>query len=245
MLEAIPENQVFPLDAVRFSLDDAEHPWVVSERAAIEAHWAREQVERPYLFNGTILMHRGLRLTDGLITGTSHRVPYAALLHLVRTWPEADVFHLFGSPVILSSDGAMLLIRMGANTANPGRVYAPAGSLDLSDITGTQVDLDGGIYREAMEETGLDLSLHEPENRMFCWRRRGLVALFRRFACTETADRLAARMRAHIATAPEQEIEDVVIVRRPEDAGPTVPPYMQAMIDFHFDGPGFNSGWQA
>ena len=243
-MAAIPENRVFGIDAVRLSVDPAEHPWRIDEDAAIEAHWAREQVERPWLFNGTVMMHRGLRLEDGAISGVSHRAPYAALLHWVKTQPAADAWHLFGSAVILSSDGAMMLIRMAAKTANPGKVYAPAGSLDESDIKGGMVDVEGSIHREAREETGLDLAQAAAERQLFCWRRGGRVAVFRRFLLEETADVLAARIREHIRTDPEEEIEDVVVVRSPGDAGPTAPPYMRAMVDFHFASPASGSGWQ-
>ncbi|SOE10454.1 hypothetical protein SAMN05877838_0773 [Hoeflea halophila] len=243
-LSHIPERRVFSLDAVRLRLDEAEHPWRVREHAAIEADWAREQVARPWLFNGTVMIHRGLELEGGVISGISHRAPYAALRRLVATWPRADVWHLFGSAVILSSDDAMLLIRMAAKTANPGKVYAPAGSLDPSDIRDGMVDVDGSILREAREETGLDLTAAAAESRLLCWRSGGLVAVFRRFRLTETADVLAARIRAHIRTSAEGEIEDVVVVRAPQDAGPTVPDYMQAMVDFHFATPRFETGWQ-
>ncbi|MBU4530960.1 MAG: hypothetical protein KUA43_05360 [Hoeflea sp.] len=241
---SIPQNRVFGLDAARLRVDAAEHPWRVAEQGAIAAHWAREQVERPFLFNGTILLHRGLRLEDGAICGISHRAPYAAILHWVKTQPEADVWHLFGSAVMLSSDNAMMLIRMAAKTANAGKVYAPAGSLDESDIKDGHVDVEGSILREAMEETGYDLSQAEPERRLLAWRQGGRVAVFRRFQLDEPASRLTERIRDHIATGSEDEIEDVVVVRRPGDAGPTVTPYMQAMIEFHFDNPDFNSGWQ-
>lgn len=241
---AIPENRIFGIDAVRLSVDPAEHPWRVAEQAAIEAHWAREQVERPWLYNGTVMMHRGLGLKDGAISGVSHRAPYAALLHWVKSQPAADAWHLFGSAVILSSDGAMMLIRMAAKTANAGKVYAPAGSLDESDISGGAVDVEGSIYREAREETGLDLKRAAAERQLLCWRRGGRVAVFRRFLLEETADVLAGRIREHIRTDQEEEIEDVVVVRSPQDAGPTAPPYMQAMIDFHFAASGSGSGWQ-
>lgn len=241
----IPENQVFRLDAVRLEVDAAEHPWQVAEDAAIAAHWAREQVERPWLFNGTTLIHRGLRLADGAITGLSHRAPYAALLHWVKSQPAADVWHLFGSAVMLSSDNAMLLIRMAAKTANPGRVYAPSGSLDESDISGITVDLEGNMRREVREETGIDLSRTPAERQLLCWRRGGRVAIYRRFRLDQPAAVLAERMRAHIRTDPEQEIEDVVVVRGPGDAGPAAPPHMRALIDFHFAAPDFDSGWQA
>ncbi|MDP2149374.1 MAG: NUDIX hydrolase [Parvibaculum sp.] len=232
----IPENQVFSLDAVRLAVDPAEHPWRLADQAAIEAHWAREQVERPFLFNGTILLHRGLRLDEGVISGISHRAPYAAILHWVKTQPQADVWHLFGSAVMLSSDGAMMLIRMAARTANAGKVYAPAGTLDDSDIKDGRVDVEGCILREAMEETGYDLSQAEPERGLLAWRQGGRVAVFRRFQLDEPASVLTARIRDHIATGVEDEIEDVVVVRRPGDAGPTMPPYMRALVEFHFHG---------
>lgn len=245
MPSGIPEHRIFSFDAVELSVDPAEHPWRFAEAEAIDAHWAREQIERPWLFNGTSILHRGLHLEDGVISGVSHRVPYAALLLVVKTWPPVDVWHLFGSAVILSSDGAMLLIRMAARTANPGKVYAPSGSLDETDIKGDRVDVDGSIVRETREETGLDLSHAQAENRLFCWRRGGLVAVFRRFRLAESADVLVERIRDHIRTDPEEEIEDVVVVRAPQDAGPTAPPHMQAMVDFHFEAPDFNTGWQA
>jgi len=241
----IPEKRVFSFDAVQLSLDPGEHPWVSAERSAIASNWARDQVERPWLFNGTVLLHRGLQLDRDVITGTSHRAPYAALRWLVDGAVRADVWHLFGSPLILTADGAVLLIRMAAKTANPGKVYAPAGSLDESDISNGAVDVLGGILREALEETGLDLSGAEAENRFLAWRNAWLVAVFRRFRLAETADVLVSRIREHIRTDPEQEIADVVVVRGPRDVGPTAPAYMQAMIDFHFAAAEFNSGWQA
>jgi 8-oxo-dGTP pyrophosphatase MutT (NUDIX family) len=162
-----------------------------------------------------------------------------------HTDARVDAWHLFGSALIVTSDDAVLLIRMAAKTANPGKVYAPAGSLDESDICHQGVDVQGGILREAREETGLDLSGAKAENRLLGWRSARLVAVFRRFRLEESADVLVSRMRAHIRTDPEQEIADVVVVRGPGDAGPTAPNYMQAMIDFHFAAAGCGNAWQA
>lgn len=230
----IPEARVFELDSVRLELDESEHPWVAENRAAIDAHWAREEIERPWLFNGTVMLHRGLLIEDRVIRGVSHRAPYAALLHLVATKPRADVAHLFGSAIVLSCDGAMLLIRMARNTANSGKVYAPAGSLDPSDISDGRIDVEGSIRREAREETGLDLSRVSTETSLVCWRQGSLVAIFRRFHMDETASVLSRRIADHIRTGAEEEIEDVVVVRKPADAGPTAPAYMKALMAHHF-----------
>lgn len=241
MQSGLPEGRIFSLDAVELCIDAADHPWRIAEAAAIEAHWAREQLERPWLFNGTVLMHRGLHLHDGVISGTSHRVPFAALLHWIKTNPRADVWHLFGSGLILTCDGALLLIRMAARTANPGKVYAPSGSLDESDIEDGRINVEGSILREVMEETGCDLTRSRSEQQLWGWRQGGRVAIFRRFELDEPASVVVERMRQHIRTDPEQEIDDVVVVRAPGDAGSNVPAHMQAMIDFHFARPEFDT----
>ncbi|WP_425497658.1 NUDIX hydrolase [Hoeflea ulvae] len=244
-MSGIPQNRMIRLEAVRLRVDEAMHPWHQAEAQAVDAHWAREQVERPWLFNGTVMLHRGLRHEAGVVTGISHRVPYAALLHWIKTQPRADAWHLFGSAVMISSDNAMLLIRMAARTANAGKVYAPSGSLDENDISGGCVDVESGFVREALEETGYDLARAEAEQPLWCWRFDHRVAVFRRFRLNEPAAVLVERMREHIRTDPEQEIEDMVVVRAPADAGPSVTPYMKAMIDFHFAAPDFVTGCQA
>lgn len=242
-MSRIPENRIFTLDRVRLRLDAARHPWEAAEKAAIAAHWAREQVERPWLFNGTMIMHRGLDLEDGVLDGVSHQVPYAALMRFVKARPDADVWHLAGSAVIQSSDNAIMLIKMAQHTANPGSVYAPAGVLDPSDIRDGMVDVEGSIRREALEETGLDTLTMRADPQLLGWRRRREVSIFRRFTAEETADQLLARIRVHIRHASEQEVEDVLAVRSVEAAGPTAPPNIQALLRHHFSGaePGISS----
>lgn len=243
MIVDMPENQIFSLDAVHLQVDPAEHPWLVAEGEAVDAHWQREQRERPWLYNGTVMLHRGLRFEHGVVSGVSHRVPYAALLHWLKTRPEADAWHLFGSAVILSADGAMLLIRMAAQTANAGKVCSPAGSLDQSDIFGDRLDIDGSIRREAREETGLDLTEAEAEGRLLCWRRGRMVSVFRRYGYAETASQLVARACEHVRTSPEQEVDEMVVVRSSADAGPTAPDYMRALLAFHFDARQIGTAW--
>ena len=68
-MAAIPENRVFGIDAVRLSVDPAEHPWGQAERAAIEA-WLANHDTCPWC--------RGA--TDGALT------PNAALRAAIRRW---------------------------------------------------------------------------------------------------------------------------------------------------------------
>lgn len=234
MMSGIPENQVFGFDSVRLRLDAGMHPWQTAEHEAIEAYWARQESERPWLFNGTVFLHRDLGFRDGVLEGFSHRATYAALLHFVDVMPDADVWQVFGAAAIVSSDNAMLLIKMGPQTANAGRVYAPSGTLDDSDVRDGMVDVEGCIRREALEEVGIDMLTLRTEQQLLGWRQHGTVAVFRRFFADETADQLLARIRPHIRNAPDQEIADILAVRSVEEAGPTAPAHTRALLEHHF-----------
>lgn len=228
------EETFVPIDHVTLRVADGPHPWQLAEHEAVEALWAREQVERPFLYNGTVIMHRGLAMQDGGITGTSHRVPYAVLLHWLAEQPDADIWHLFGSPVIVSSDNALVLIRMAQNTAGAGRIVSPGGSLDLDDIRNGICDVEGNMAREMAEETGLDLKRTRPEPQLTGWRQGHRVTVFRRFHFDQTAAEIAAAIEAHIASEADPEAGAAVIFRDAGGLSDAVPAHMQAMIRFQF-----------
>lgn len=229
------EGRIVPVDVVELSVDTSEHPWHAANRADVDAHWRREHAARPFLFNGEILMHRGLRLDEGRITGMSHVVPYANLLYfLSREARDGDIWHLFAVPVLVAADGGVLLIRMGGRTANPGRVYSPSGSLDAHDIRDGTCDLDGNMVREVGEEVGLDLGQATAEPQRFLHVSRQVVTVFRRFQFTDDAATIAARMEAHIGAQAESEVAAALVARSADDITDAMPAYMARMLRFHF-----------
>ncbi len=232
---AVPDGRIFPVTDVRLVLRDDQHPWHRANVEAIEAHWHKVSVENPFYFNGTVIMHRGLSLQGGAIEGISHGVPFSMLLHFLATGPkEADVWHLFASSILVASDGALVLIRMSERTANPGRICAPAGSLDLSDIVDGRCNIDGNMTREVAEETGLDLGAARAEAALFGFRQERQITVYRRYHFAETSAVLAARIKAHIAKEADPEAADAVIVSSPAGITEALPPYMRAFIAFHF-----------
>ena len=74
-------------------------------------------------------------------------------------FPDTSFRHVFGDLIPRASDGALLLGKMSAHTANAGRVYFPGGAIDESDVFGDGIDIDHNITREMEEELGLDLGL--------------------------------------------------------------------------------------
>lgn len=234
-MEMFAEESFVPLGHVTLRVAEGPHPWHLAEIEAVEALWSREQIERPFLYNGTVIMHRSLTMHEGGITGTSHRVPYAVLLHWLNEQPaQADIWHVFGSPVIVSSDNALVLIRMAQNTAGAGRIVSPGGSLDPDDIRDGVCDVDGNMVREMAEETGLDLSRTRPEPQLIGWRQGHRVTVFRRFHFDRTAAEIAAAIEAHIASEADPEADAAVIFRDADGLSDAVPAHMQAMIRFQF-----------
>ena len=64
--------------------------------------------------------------------------------------------HVFGHAMPVTSDGALIAVRMANHTANAGRVYFAAGSFEPEDFPTEFADVDGNMEREVLEETGLD-----------------------------------------------------------------------------------------
>lgn len=232
---SIPEGRIVPIADIRLDVDGGDHPWHVANREAVDRHWQEERVRRPFLFNGTVMMHRGLKLAGGRISGISHAVSYAGLMYFVsRPWHEGDIWHLYATPVIVSRDNAILLTRMAERTANPGLVYSPSGSLDPGDVRDGACDLDANMAREVAEEVSLDLGAARADAGRFLYNDRRTVAVFRRFRFDEDARDLAARIDAHIARETEPEVVEAVIVRGPHDITPAMPEFMAAMVRHHF-----------
>lgn len=231
----LPEGRLLAIEDVALSVDTDDHPWHAANRAAVDRHWEMERVQRPFLFNGTVMMHRGLGLKDGRIEGVSHAVPYANLMYfLSRSQRDDDIWHLFGTPVLITRDNAVVLIKMSDRTANPGRIYSPSGSLDLSDIRDGVCDLAGNMRREVAEEADLDLDAARADRGMFFYHSRRIVAAFRCFRFDEDARDIAARIDAHIATQDDPEVVAAVVVRGPDDIVEAMPDYMAAMVSHHF-----------
>jgi 8-oxo-dGTP pyrophosphatase MutT (NUDIX family) len=198
-----PESSVFPVSSLRLQLAEGEHPWLHANRSAIARHWEQEIAANPYLFDGRMVFQRALSFSAGHIEGSGHIVPYSAFLHWRAGGRSDGGHHLFGMPMIFSSDGALIAIRMAETTANPGRVYAPAGSLDEHDIADGLCDLDGNMRRETLEETGLDLAAMIVEPGYRAVHLLNSVAVFRIFHAGKSETELLADIQAHIEADPQ------------------------------------------
>ena len=138
--------RVKPLD---LSLAPAPWPFADERRAEIAAHFAKVREAKPEVWNGRVLLCRNPRATASVYRADYFETDFASFLAW-RDWgfPDKSVFNSFGAGALRSADGAFVLGRMSAHTANAGRIYFPAGTPDLHDVVGDHVDLAASVVRE-------------------------------------------------------------------------------------------------
>jgi 8-oxo-dGTP pyrophosphatase MutT (NUDIX family) len=225
---------IFPVSRIEVRVSDEPHPFCLSRQTEIAANWDREVSANPALFDGRMLLMRAIELRDGVVSGECHVVPFSAFLLWRKTRPAGAAVHLFGLAVIVSSDGAVIAIRMGQHTANRGRVYCAAGSLDPDDIREGYCDLDSNMAREVLEETGLSLSDAKTVSGFYGLHGQDAVTIFRVYHFAETASELIEGIAAHIAADPEPEIDTALAIHTADAAQHPYPPFMPPVLEWVF-----------
>src|SRR5260370_1122291 len=207
----------------RFDVGFAPFPWRFAQarRDDIAAHFAARRQATPQLWDGRVLLMRDFGIADGTLRGMYFEVGFAEFLAW-RDWnfPDPAVVNCFAMGALRASDGAYLLGVMSDHTANPGRIYFPAGTPDPHDVRGETVDLLGNVMREIAEETGLtaaDVSVAPGWHAVVDASR---VALMKRIDVPLPASQVRTRMLRHLATETQAELCDIRIVRSAADLDP-------------------------
>lgn len=222
-----PEATVFPIAGVDLRVLPGSHPFVVAEEAAIRENWAKETAANPALFEGRLVFQQRLSFSEDGIAGEGYVTPFSAFMWWRRQPQRQGGLHIFAYPVLESSDGALVAIRMGAHTANPGQVYFAAGSLEQEDIVDGRCDIEANMRREVHEETGLDLADAAAGPGLYASYSRRTVTLMRLFRFDMTADEIVERIEAHMLVAEDKEIAGAVAIR---SAYPKAYPYNISML---------------
>lgn len=232
----LPQQRFVPVRDITIAVDPAPHPYETAMAEAIESNWAAEQAANPALHNGRVCMLAEAALRGGRLSGRCHLVRFATLLYWRKNRESTTVEHVFAHAMPVSSDGALIAVRMGPLTANPGRIYFAAGSFDHDDISDGLIDVKGNMRREVLEETGLDLHDARADFGYRLYARDGNVVLLRRYRFDMTANEIADRIAGHVARDDEPEIEEPVIIRAGEALPGGLMPHMAPVIEWHFSG---------
>ncbi|NLS15615.1 NUDIX hydrolase [Rhizobium sp. P40RR-XXII] len=221
-----PEGTIFPISGIDLTVFPGEHPFHLREQEAAQENWAREIAANPSLYDGRMVFQHRLSINGGAVKGEAYIVPFSTFLWW-RKQRQPGGFHLFAFAVTVSSDGAIIAIRMAPHTSNPGRVYCAAGSMDENDVVDGRGDVDGNMRREVLEETGLDLNDATADPGYYAMHIKRSVTLLRVFRFPWTAEDMLRRIEAHMLVSEEDEVDGVVAIR---SADPTAHPYNIAML---------------
>lgn len=231
----IPRGIILPVASVDVRLDPEPHPFEIDNMALIEENWRLEHAANPHLYDGILTLPSELRFNaDGELIGRCHLARFATMLYWRKNKGSPDIEHCFAQAALVARDGALVAVRMGAHTANAGRVYFAAGSFEPEDFVDGRADTVGNMHREVMEETGLDLTHTPREPGYHLHSINGSTMLFRRYYLGEDAETAAERIRAFVASEAEPEIEGPVVIRSASDLPEGTLNHLAAVARWHF-----------
>jgi 8-oxo-dGTP pyrophosphatase MutT (NUDIX family) len=210
-------------------------PWDYADRncAAIEEHWRSVIASGASYFNGTVYLTRDIVCDDTGLSVQLSPVEFKAYLYWRdHGFPDVGMLDGFGSGLIRSADGAIVLVRQRPGNINSGLFYLPGGFIDPRDVSADgAIDICASVVREVQEETGLgsaDLAF-DPG---FWVTRAGIQLSFAvGLRSSLDSDDVLAQIRLHIRDHPEGELEDALVVRAASDyVGLPMPPYARALL---------------
>jgi 8-oxo-dGTP pyrophosphatase MutT (NUDIX family) len=211
--------EIVHLRGIDARFEAARWDFADDRRPEIEAFWAESIATNPDLFNGTVLLQHRWTLDDGVYRAAYSPVDYASFIAWPRLGkPGAPRRNGFAMPALRAADGPFLLGVMGPRTYNAGKIYFPAGTPDMDDVTADgRVDLAGSMVRELIEETALRRDEFEiaPDWTLALDSHR--AAFLREARVAYPAEEARRLIRGRLASETDQELSDIAIVRRPED----------------------------
>jgi 8-oxo-dGTP pyrophosphatase MutT (NUDIX family) len=209
-------------------------PWLFADlrRAEIAAHFSRRLAEKPKLWNGRILMARNPTISEHRLSAEYFETDFASFLAW-RDWgfPDSEVLNGFGMGALRCADGAFVLGEMAGHTANAGRIYFPAGTPDLDDVSGMSVDIAGSVTREVEEETGLTPVEYHAADHWDCVVTSSSVAMMRTLHVASSGEALRAKIEANLASQTSPELCAIHLVRDAGDIKPAMPRHVTAFLE--------------
>jgi len=228
-------GRVFLAQTASLKVDpNATWTYAVNHRDVIDAHWRMAIAANPNFFNGTIHVLTRMHVTDGHFDATLAPTDFKNFLYWRdEGFPqEARVKDAFGSALIHSREGYIILGRQRPGNINEGQAYLPGGFIDHRDVTveGT-VDLRASVAREVAEETGLGPNELAPGEGFIVTDVHPHVSFAVPYTSHLSADELVARIRSHIATEADPELAEPVVLKSPADIeGRSVTHYARALL---------------
>lgn len=231
------EARVAHVDRVHLAVEPHNWTFAASEREAIDDTWSKALRRNPAYFNGVIHLCSGATLSTHSLEASLFATDFKTYLHWRESgYSDRTIRDVFGSALIRSREGHVILGRQRDGHVNGGLTYLPGGFIDARDVVTTtasdcHIDIDASILREAAEETGLgahDLS-RKPGYYVTCTGPQVSVAL--ELASIHSSCELRERAMAHIGADPHSELTDIAVVKHKSDLdGLAMPSFVGVLL---------------
>ena len=199
---------------------DAVWTYAANHRDVIDVHWKMAVSAIPGFFNGIVHVLRSLAFDGGDVQGTVIPTEFKNFLYWRdEGFPEeARVLDVFGSALIRSREGHVILGRQTPGNINEGLAYLPGGFIDPRDVTPQNtIDVQASVAREVAEETGLDASVLQPAPGFIVTHAPPHVSFAVPYTSKLSSAELVGRIRAHIGAQSEPELAEPVVLTSPAD----------------------------
>lgn len=233
-LDAQPDR-VINIASLKLAVSSGHWVYADHHRDVIDAHWKLATAANPSFFNGVIHVIDRIEVGEDRIAARLLATGFKNFLYWRdEGFPaEGGVLDGFGSALIRSAEGHILLGRQRPGNINAGLAYLPGGFIDSRDArAGGVVDIAASIERELREETGLGVEDLKAEPGFIVTLTGAQVSFAVAYNSPLTAEVLAAKVHAHIAAEAEPELAEMVIVRGVEDLrGLAMPHYARVLLN--------------
>lgn len=213
-------DRVTPIKTARLISGSGAWAYAEDRKSAIADHWRAARVANPNYFNGTIHVLTRLEVAQGLAEASLMPTDFMNFLYWRDGgYPcEAQVRDGFGSALIRSAEGYVLLGRQRPGNINEGLAYLPGGFIDMRDVcTDGTIDIRASVARELAEETGLGANDVFAEPGFILVEAAAHVSFVVSYNSEEPADDLKRKIETHIASEIDPELAEIVIVTSPAD----------------------------
>jgi len=228
------ETRVFRVPRVDLRVTDGGWAFADRHRGEIEAHWARRVREAPGFFNGPVfMMHAYSVSAHGHLSASFIRSDFRSFLYWRETgWRDDRVMDGFGSALIRSADGQVLLGRQSAGNLNSGLCYPPSGFIDVRDVgPDGLIDIDRSVAREVAEETGLPASALVRGDGYIVTIAGPSMSISVPLLSPLTGDALLSEATRHISSEEQSELVQLLLVAPgAPDAGLPMLDYARALL---------------
>ena len=222
-MQNVTDGLVVQVSECDLQLSDRVWDFAELNAAAIDLHWQRRCKESPAFFNGRILMLTNYEIADGKFAGELFETDFKSFLYWRETGqsPGAGIIDGFGSALIRSCEGHVLLGQQTPGNVNGGMAYLPGGFIDRRDIeiaSGRRVvNIANSIAREVEEETGLGSHDQTALPGYTLTLLPAQVSIAVTYQSPLPSQVLRTQILKHIKTEVEPELADIVIVRADKD----------------------------